>query len=140
MALTYTTKNAVLLKVEEALLTITGINEVDRKGIGVEEYEGNKGAFLADVRETRRTVLKDCIVVDYAAHIVMWIHDEDADADLSGKLNAVIEEIKTAIQNKFTLDGIVYKVIISQVDTDAGFEWPKAFGTFTLDILFLSGV
>lgn len=140
MALIYTTKNVVLLKLEEALLTISGIDGVDRKGIGIDEYEGDKGAFLADVRETRKTVLKDCIVVSYTAHIVVWIHNEEPEADLSGQLNVIIEEIKAALQNKFTLDGIVYKVVISQVDTDAGFEWPKAYGTFTLDIFYLSGV
>jgi len=140
MALVFTTKNAVLLGLETALKTISDIAGVDRKAIGVEEYEGDKGCFLADVRELRKTVLKDCIVVTYTAQVVVWVYNEEPDADLSGDLNLLIEEVKSALQNYFTLEGIVYKVIISQVDTDAGFEWPKAYGTFTLDILFLSGV
>ncbi len=145
MSLVYTTKEAVLAALSVGLLTITGIDTVDRQHVGVEEHEGVKGCFLSDVREQRRTVLQDCIVVSYTTQIVAWIYDEkftdDPDTStLSTMLDAIIEEVKAVIKNNFTLNSIVYKMIIPQVDTDGGFEAPYGYATFTLDINFLSNV
>lgn len=141
MALVYTTKNAVMTALETALKTLSWVTTVDREHIGLEEYnyKDNKGVMLHDIREVRRTVLIDCIDVNYTAAIVVYAIDESQEA-LSSTLNAAIEEVKLCIQQNFFLGGIVSKVIIGSVDTDMGFQSPQAWATFVLEISYLSEV
>ena len=138
MALTYTTREAVLNALETALKTVSWITEVDRQQVGLpEDYSIPKGVLIHDIREVRRTVLKDCIDVRYTVMIVVYVYDEDFDS-LSTDLNAAMEEVKGAIQNYFTLSGIVDKTIVETADTDAGFTAPQANGTLVLEISYLS--
>ena len=137
MALVFTTKEAILNAVETALKTLSWIKTVDRQHMGIEEYDP-KGALLNDLRESRRTVLKNCILVNYTLLLTVYVLDE-ATAALSTDLNAAIEQVKALFVGS-TLGGIAKSVQITSVDTGGGFESPKASATFDLAIVYLSAV
>jgi len=136
MALVYTTKEAVLAAVETALKTVSWISDVDRQQMGVGDYESPKGCFVADVRESRRYALKDCIVVEYFVLLNVHVYEPE-NKELSTLLNSAVEDVKTALQTAFTLGGIVDKVIADSVDTSGSFEAPVAYATVALSVSFL---
>ena len=136
MALVYTTKDAILTALETCLKRVSWVTTVDRQQVGVQEYQSPKGCFISDVRETRRTFLKNCILVDYTVMVVVFVYVE-AQTSLSTEMNAALQEVKAQLVLDTTLGGLVDKVIINSIDTDSGFNAPNAYATLVLSIQYL---
>ena len=141
MALTYTTKEAVLAALETALKTVSWITTVDRQhsGLGRDEDYEDKGCFVHDLREARRTVCLDCIVVNWSCLVSVYIQNESTET-LATDMNAAIEQVKNAIQDASALRALIYGMKISMVDTGGQWNFPQAMATFDLEIMFLSAV
>ena len=136
MSLVYTTKEAILDKLEFILKKVPWITTVDRQHLGIDEYE-EKGVFIYDIREDRRTVVADCIDVTLLVLITVYVTDDSLET-LSTTLNNALTDVKNILVQYNTLAGLATQVTVESIDTDMGFEAPQAHGAVTVRIRFLS--
>jgi len=136
MSVSYTEKEPVAVALYGKLNAVSEFQSVDRQYVEMGDYD-YPGVFINDVREVRRTVLKDVVHVLWTVLIVVFVFDDSL--TLSTTLNAEIKRAIDALKVDVTL-GVsgVYNTRVLDVDTDEGFLRPHGVAMLTTEISYLT--
>jgi len=136
-----TTKEAVMLNLETALNTVTGIQFVDWQRIYNQAIDKDKypGCYLNDIRVDKTKMLSDITKNNWSIGIIGWIWaDETLSENVGTKLNTFYELIKDAIVLDRSRNSNVYTTNIDAIMVDPGSHFPQGMFSMLLTIIFYS--
>jgi hypothetical protein len=138
MGIYFGTREAIAAWLESALLGISGMKRVDRQHMeNFENYE-YPSAFLNELRESRKYVCSDVLLITASYTVVIFSKSEDG--NMSTLLNTLITQGLTALTSDGSAGGVAYGVEVASISTDQGFMEPHCAAIFMVNVSYLGQV
>ena len=138
-------KNSIMSWIATQILAISGVNFVDyqRAYDSSVTPEHMPGAFVNDVTEDKRQMLKDVVKNTFTVGVVGWTRagfeiDGVTPENLWKKMNVFVEAIKAKIRADSSLGNQAYNTVIAKVRTDAGSRYPVGLFAMILTVTYFS--
>lgn len=143
-------KNAIMASIATKIRNISGVNFVDYQraydtGISPEKFPG---AFVNDITEEKKQMLKDVCKNTFTVGIVGWVRagyildihgvETTVEENLWEKMNTFVNAIKSAIEADASHSNNAYNTVISRVRTDAGSRHPVGLFAMVVTVVYFT--
>lgn len=137
------TKEAILLNLETAVNTVSGIQFVDWQRVYDQHLTKDRYpfTFINDVRIDKTKMLKDITKNTFMVGLVAGVWGVEVDGvmeNVGTKMNTFMEALKDVVIADRSRNGEAYTTNMDVIETDAGNRYPQAIFVIMLDITFFS--